>query len=202
MNTYQQLLQADYSTLNQLCNTNPLYSNICTNDNFWRDKLVFQLGPDLLNKKPPNLSWYDYYASQYKIINLIDANHNPIGQIYTTSSSTVGELIAGAIRIMEMDLHGNYVVTVRIGPYVMYSDGIADVWYQRLGNLGVLGYLNKEEELAFQYPHLTDRIGIWDVLDQAQIEIFPLILRTQSKARHSYLKLSSGRLLGSEPIQS
>ncbi len=202
MNTYQQLLQADYSTLNKLCDSNPLYSNICTDDNFWKDKLAFQLGPDLLNSKPTNLSWYDYYASQYKIITPIDVNDNPIGQIYTTSSSTVGELIEGAIRIMGMDPHGNYVVTVRIGPYVMYSDGIADVWYQRLGNLGVLGYLNKDESLEYQYPHLTDRIGVWDVLDQAQIKIFPLILRTQSKARHSYLKLSSGRLLGSEPIQS
>jgi len=202
MSTYQDLLNTDHTTLEMLYNTNNnlLCNKLWNDDNFWRDKLIHQLGRDLLENKPPNISWKDYYISQYKIIIPIDDHHQPIGQIYTTSISTLKDLILATIQLMGLAPDGNFSVTIRIGPYTMYSSMIVNLWYNSLSNLGVLGYLERNE--AIIDPNLNDRMNIWSVIDRAVIEVFPLILRTQSKLRHSYLKLSSGRLLGAEYLHS
>lgn len=202
MNTYQELLQADYSTLNQLCYANPTYNSICRTDTFWRDKVAFQLGATMINNKPPHMSWHDYYASQYKIITLVNEYQNPVAQIYTTGITSVGELVMAAIRMRGGIPDGNYAITIRIGPYIMHSSDVADAWYQRLDNLGVLGYLTKNDSLTGRWSHLNDRTSIWVSLNDARVEFFRLTLRTQSKARHSYIKLSSGKLLGSKIIHS
>lgn len=202
MDSYQKLLHEDFSTLISLCNTNSTYNEICNNDNFWQDKLHLHFGSYIAENKPPNISWYNYYISQYKTIIPIDDQRKPIGQIYTTSTSSVKDLILTGIKMMGLEPDGNFSVKIKIRPYIMYSHDISNVWYQNLGNLGVLGYLERDDNNKLYYPYLNDRTNIWSVFDQAVIEIFPLTLRTQSKVRHSYLKLSSGQFLGSEYISS
>ena len=103
---------------------------------------------------------------------------------------------------MGRELDGNYSVTIKIGPYTIYSHEIADIWYYSLGELGVLGYLNCSDNLISKYPEYTEYTEIWSVLDKAVIEVFPLVLRTQSKLKRSYIKLSMGKLLGAEHIHN
>lgn len=202
MDIYKNMLHSNYTSLVQLCNDNPSYNHFCQDDNFWRDKISYQIGPELLDTKPSHLSWYEYYLSQYKTISLFNENHQHVANLLALKSSTVGEMIKSGIEMLGYPLDGNYGINFYIGPYKMYSSDLDNNWYQRLGNLGVLGYLHKDNNLASNYPNLHDRTNIWSVIDQAAIEIIPLTLRTQSKVQHSYIKLSSGRMLGSEHFRN
>ncbi len=197
---YQELLQADYSTLTNLCHSDVRYNDICNSDSFWRDKIEYQQGPGDLASKPSDISWYDYYSSHYKIITLFNENNTPIGQIYTTGFTSLGELVIAAIKLYKENPDGNYYVNINIGSYIMHASDISEAWHHRLNKLGVLGYLEKDPNNKVFNPDLLDRTSVWDVLNQAKVTIFPLTLRTHSKVQHSYIKLSNGKLLGSELV--
>lgn len=202
MDTYNRMLHSDYLSLVQLCNSDPIYNQYCQDDNFWRDKISYQIGPEALKLKPSDMTWHQYYVSQYKNILLLNESHQRVANLLALPSSTIGEVVKGGIEMMGLPLDGNYCVILYIGPYKMYSSDLVDNWYQRLGNLGVLGYLRKDENRTNNYPDLNDRTNIWSVIDRASIEIIPLTLRTQTKIKHSYIKLSSGRMLGSALLRN
>ena len=195
------MLHSNYSTLVQLCNSDPSYNQFWNDDNFWRDKILHQIGPELLDIKPDGITWHGYYLSQYKNIPLYDESHRHVTNLPALKSSTVGEIIFKGIQMLGLPLDGNYGVNFYIGPYRMYSSDLADNWYSRLCDLGVLGYLHKDNNNNNNNNNnLNDRTNIWSVMSQGRIEIIQLTLRTQSKVRHSYIKLSLGRMLGSEHL--
>lgn len=137
-----------------------------------------------------------------KTIVPVDYQGNPICQVNLSCKTTVGKLILSIISLTGQEADGNYSVSIKIGPYSMYSIDIADHWYTSLIDLGVLGYLDCNNEMIKNHSNLTDRTNIWKVIEQGIIEVFSISLRTKFKAKHSYIKLSKGKLLGSEHIHS
>src|SRR5690625_2080443 len=55
------LLQLDLYDLLSLCNTNEYLRDLCVNDTFWRDKIMNDFSPVLLEYKPDSITYRDQY---------------------------------------------------------------------------------------------------------------------------------------------
>ena len=133
-----------------------------------------------------------------KIIHLTNYRNQHISYLYITISSSIRDIVLKGLQLLNLPPDGNYSIILHIGQYQMNSIDIADHWYHSMSNLGVLGYLTRGNDGS----SVNDRNDIWASLDQAKLEIIPMTLRTQSKIHHSYIKLSSGRKLGSDRIKN